>query len=136
MRVVLDTNVLVSGVLTTHGVCAQILDLLVDGLFEICVDHRVFDEYDTVLHRQELGFDSDDVEELMWLLRSIALPVAAVPLAVTLPDPADLPFLEVAEAARAILVTGNTRHYPNDMCGGVRVLSPAEFLELIRASSR
>lgn len=136
MRVVLDTNVLVSGVLTTHGVCGQILDLLVEGLFDIYVDHRILDEYDTVLHRQELELDSNDVEELMGFVRSVTLPVSAVPLAVVLPDPDDLPFLEVAGAAAAVLVTGNTRHYPSDLCGGVRVLNPAEFLELIRASAQ
>jgi len=42
----------------------------------------------------------------MELIRRIARPVAAVPLNVELPDPDDRPFLEVAAAAEAILVTG------------------------------
>jgi putative PIN family toxin of toxin-antitoxin system len=132
VRVVLDSNVVVSGVLTTHGVCGQILDLLVEGLFEICVDHRILDEYHNVLHREELGLDPDDIDELIGFVRSRALPVTAVPRAVVLPDPDDLPFVEVAGAAGAILVTGNTRHFPSDICTGVKILSPAEFLELIR----
>ena len=49
MRVVLDTNVIVSAAMTTHGTCGQIVDLLAEGMFEICVDDRVLDEYDTPL---------------------------------------------------------------------------------------
>jgi putative PIN family toxin of toxin-antitoxin system len=135
VRVVLDTNVIISGALTTHGVCGQILDLLLEGVFEICVDDRIIDEYDTVLLRKEFGLDPDDVEELIGFVRSVGLSVTAIPHTLDLPDPDDLPFLEVAEAAGAILVTGNTRHYPGDSCGGVKVLTPGEFLELIRSSS-
>jgi len=134
VRVVLDTNVIISGVLTTHGVCGQILDLMIEGLFEICLDDRILDEYNTVLLREEFKLDSDDVEELIGFIRSSALPVTAVPRIRELPDPDDLPFLEIAEAAGAILVTGNIRHYPSDSCDSIKVLTPREFLSLIRAS--
>ena len=135
MRVVLDTNVIVSGVLTTHGTCAQIVDMLGEGIFEICTDDRILDEYDSVLHRSHLGIVPEDSDIVIELVRRIACPVAAVPLAVALPDPDDRPFLEVAAAAGALLVTGNTRHYPRRASAGVKVISPAEFLELIRRPS-
>lgn len=135
MRVVLDTNVIVSGVMTTHGTCAQIVDMLGEGIFEICADDRILDEYDSVLHRSHLGIVPEDSDRVMELVRRIACPVAAVPLAVALPDPDDRPFLEVAAAAGALLVTGNTRHYPRHASSGVKVISPAEFLELIQRPS-
>jgi predicted nucleic acid-binding protein len=47
-----------------------------------------------------------------------------------LPDPEDAMFLEVAQAASAILVTGNIRHYPENVCGDVIVRKPQEWLEM------
>jgi len=41
MRVVLDTNVIVSGLLTPGGVCGQILDELAEGHFDICVSDAI-----------------------------------------------------------------------------------------------
>ncbi len=87
---------------------------------------------DAVLRRPELGIDPADVDHVMELVRRTALPIVAPPLPANLPDPDDLPFLEVASAAGAVLVTGNARHFPAEACEGVRVLSPAEFLEVLR----
>jgi uncharacterized protein len=134
MKVVLDTNVIVSAILTAQGVCAQILDMLTEGVFGIYVDDRILAEYDTVLRRPQLHLILDDAAEVMAWIRSVAEPVGAVPLPVELPDAGDMPFLEVAASASAILVTGNTRHYPKRGRVGVTVLTPREFLELLRRS--
>ncbi len=134
MKVVLDTNVIVSAVLTAHGVCAQIFDMLTDGVFGIYVDDRILAEYDSVLRRPYLRLIPDDAAEVMELIRSVAEPVGAIPLPAELPDPGDMPFLEVAASAGAILVTGNTRHFPKRSRLGVTVLSPREFMELVRRS--
>lgn len=135
MRAVLDTNVVVSAALTTHGACGRILDVLSAGAFGLCADDRILAEYDSVLHRPELDIAPADAAVVMDLVRHMAVPVAAPPLSARLPDPDDLPFLEVAAAADAVLVTGNTRHFPKKACGDVRVLSPREFLEILRRAS-
>jgi hypothetical protein len=44
------------------------------------------------------------------------------------PDPRDLPFLALAHAAGAWLVTGNLKHFPEAVRNGVIVLSPAAYL--------
>ncbi|MCX5877879.1 MAG: putative toxin-antitoxin system toxin component, PIN family [Deltaproteobacteria bacterium] len=134
MKVVLDTSVIVSAVLTAQGVCARILDMLADAVFGIYVDDRILAEYDSVLRRPHLHLIPDDTAEVMELIRSVAEPVGPVPLPAQLPDPGDMPFLEVAASAGAILVTGNTRHYPKRSRVGVTVLSPREFIELLRRS--
>jgi len=47
----------------------------------------------------------------------------------SLPDPDDEPFLEIALAGNAAcLVTGNQSHFPAELCQGLKVLSPNEFL--------
>lgn len=135
MKVVLDTNVIVSAAMTGGGTCARIVDLMVDGAFELCVDARILDEYEAVLHRPELGICPADATVLLELLKSTATPVAAVPLPALLPDPTDLPFLEVAATAGAILLTGNLRHFPKKACEGTAVLSPRDFLDLMRHST-
>ena len=61
MRVVLDTNVLVSGLISKRGVCSRILRLLFDDVFQLCVDERILDEYESVLLRPELRIDTGDV---------------------------------------------------------------------------
>ena len=132
MRIVLDTNVLVAALLSPLGTCARLLDLVLDGAIAICADNRILQEYEDVLHRKELALPVAAVRAVLDFLRESAEPIAARPLATTLPDPDDLPFLEVAATAEAVLVTGNLRHFPKKACRAVRVIGPAECLELLR----
>jgi putative PIN family toxin of toxin-antitoxin system len=134
VRVVLDTNVLVSAVLTAHGTCARIVDMIADGALDLYADDRILAEYDSVLHRPELRIAPEDAGVILDLIRSITDTVAAIPLPVQLPDPDDAAFLEVAAASGSILITGNTRHFPTNARTGVSVMTPAEFLELLRGS--
>jgi putative PIN family toxin of toxin-antitoxin system len=134
VRVVPDTNVLVSAVLTAHGTCARIVDMIADGALDLYADDRILAEYDSVLHRPELRIAPEDAGVILDLIRSITDTVAAIPLPVQLPDPDDAAFLEVAAASGSILITGNTRHFPTNARTGVSVMTPAEFLELLRGS--
>jgi len=136
MRLVLDTNVLVSAVLTAHGACARIVDLVTDGGLDLSVDDRILAEYTEVLQRPELRIVRRDAAILLELIRSVAHPVAGDPLPVRLPDPNDETSLEVAAASDAILVTRNLRHYPKSSRGHVKVLTPAELLEVLRRSNQ
>jgi putative PIN family toxin of toxin-antitoxin system len=135
VRVVLDTNVLVSAVLTAQGTCARIVDMIADGALDLYADDRILAEYDSVLHRPELRIAPEDTGVILDLIRSITDTMAAIPLPVQLPDPDDAAFLEVAAASGSILITGNARHYPKNSHAGVSIMSPSEFLELLRGSS-
>ena len=58
--------------------------------------------------------------------------VGAVPLPLSLPDPDDAMFLEVASAGGAeYVVTGNIRHFPTDARQGITVVSPRDFIEIV-----
>lgn len=131
MKLVLDTNVIVSGLLTAHGHCARILDLVAEGVLLVCIDPRLLAVFGEVLHRTELDIAPADAAIVLDMLRGNAQPVVALPLAAALPDPDDLPFLEVAAAADAILVTGNMRHFPARARGGVSVVTPRELIEIL-----
>ncbi len=134
MKIVLDTNVLVSGLLQPFGPPGQILRLVASSELVLYHDPRILAEYQNVLHREKFGFDPERVEILLEEIRTGGIPVAARPLAIRLPDPDDEPFLEVALAGGAqCLVTGNVKHYPAKVRHGAEVLSPRSFIELYRA---
>lgn len=134
MNVVLDTNVLVSGLMTRSGTCARILDLVIDGRITAVLDGRISDEYRRTCLAPRLHLDAEAVRGFLHLLDDCAENVVALPLKLDLPDPDDLPFLEVATEANAVLVTGNRKHYPARALGLVKVTTPREFLEMLRPS--
>lgn len=129
MNIVLDTNVLVSALLSPFHPPGRILDLLLAGKISLAHDDRILAEYRAVLLRPKFGFDRRSVEDLLDECATGGLAVAAPPLKLNLPDPTDAVFVEVAAVAGAPLVTGNGRHFPPGRCAGIVVLSPAAFLE-------
>lgn len=133
MKIVLDTNILVSGLLQPFGPSGQIVSLVASGELILCHDPRILAEYRDVLLREKFRFDPDRVEALLDQIRACGILVMGRPLAVRLPDPDDQPFLEVALSGNVqCLVTGNGKHYPAETRQGVEVLSPREFIELSR----
>ncbi len=133
MRIVLDTNVLVSGLLSGTGPPGRIVSLLPESLFVLCIDDRILAEYGEVLRRPHLGLHPETVERLLADLEEEGERVVGLPLPERLPDPSDEPFLEIAVAAGAdFLVTGNLRHFPARSRHGVEVLSPRAFLDALR----
>jgi len=135
LRIVLDTNVLVSGLLSPYGAPADVVRLVVSGGVTLCVDARILVEYGQVLARPKFAFDPDKVEALLDFIESEAVPVMPTPLDHGLPDPSDEAFLEVAIAGQAdALVSGNLVHDPARARAGVTVLGPADFLAWARGA--
>lgn len=133
MRAVIETNVLVSGVLNPHGPPGRIVDGILAQSFVVLYDDRILVEYRDVLSRPVFEFRRIEVEAFVDFAEATGESVVAPRLAVVLPDPDDLPFLEVAAAAGAdALVTGNVRHFtPRRGSHGVNVCTPVDFLRLL-----
>ena len=131
MIVVMDTNVLVSGMINPHGPPGRLMDLLRSGDLRVAVDDRILAEYDDVLHRPRLSryFVSSDLTQIMDYLRSGSMHVLVRQHIRGLPDQSDAPFLEVAMAAHVPLITGNVWHYPDEWRRECTVLAPADFLD-------
>ena len=129
MRIVLDTNVIVSGLLNPDGNPGRIVDLVLAGEVTLLADDRPLAEYRAVLRRPKFGFGSTDVSDFLDFLESQGERVVAIPLPSGLPDESDRAFLEVALAGRAeSLVTGNIRHFRVAHGGRLPIESPAEFV--------
>lgn len=130
MIIVLDTNVIVSGVLKPYSKAAAILSLVADGTIQLAYDLLLLSEYRDVLNRPRFNLAKEAVESFLAQVEQEGLLVSVKPLKFRLPDPDDEPFLEVALSARVkAIVTGNKRHFPKKEYEGVKILSPAEFLE-------
>jgi uncharacterized protein len=129
LRIVLDTNVIVSGLLNPEGNPGRIVDLFLAGEITLLVDDRILAEYRAVLRRPKFGFDADDVSDFMDLLEATSERVVAPPLGLKLPDESDRAFLEVAVAGGAdVLVTGNVRHFRLPRASRLALDNPAEFV--------
>jgi len=129
---VLDTNVLVSGLLSPNGPPGRLLDAILSRRLKIAFDDRILQEYREVLARPVFHFKPADVaafwEILPYQQHLVAMPVAGLQAS----DAEDTKFLEVAFTTDSkILVSGNERHFPAETCGGVRVISPREAFELL-----
>ena len=132
MRIVLDTNILVSGLLKPASDCGRIVEFCVGGALEICLDARILQEYRDVLHRPKFAFDAVEVDILMAGLEDAGLWLPIAPVNLVLDDPDDVVFLEVALGARAeFLVTGNRRHFPDSEFEGLTILGPGPFFAML-----
>ena len=131
MLVVLDTNVVVSGLLNENGKPARVLDLALEGRFQLAYDNRILGEYEDVLARPELRIHPARAQAVIAYLELAGKFVDASPLpADGYNDADDLPFAEVFISVRAdALVTGNLRHFTPLVEQGMAVFGPAGFLE-------
>lgn len=126
MRVVIDTNVLVAGLLSAGGPPGWIVEAVLAGDLEPAFDGAIRQEYEEVLRRPEFRFPPACINDILAALDQFGFLVSA---AAPWPDRDDEPFLAVAKASAGLLVTGNLRHFPPRVRGNVTVLSPREFVE-------
>ena len=129
MKIVLDTNVLVSGLLSPFGAPGEIVRMMASSEIALCVDARILAEYEEVINRPRFKIDANKKEVLMDCIRNNAEIHPTSPLPHTMPDEDDAPFLAVAISSKAsCLVAGNIKHYPANCREDVKVLAPMEFL--------
>ncbi len=128
----IDTNVLVSGLLSPYGPPGEIARLISSGALSLCFDARILSEYSQVLRRPKFPFHTEEIDALLEQIQSKGSVVASEPLPRRLTDPHDEAFLEVAVGGKAgMLVTGNLKHFPPSL-HHVKTVSPAAFIENYR----
>ncbi len=128
MKIVLDTNVLVSGLINPKGVPAKILNLILNEKIIVLYDNRIIREYETVLSRRKFRFEKEIIEPLIDFIKHEGSFIAADPLKIKFEDEDDKMFLEVAKSGDAeYLITGNIVHFPNEQF----IVTPKEFIEKI-----
>jgi putative PIN family toxin of toxin-antitoxin system len=137
VNIVIDTNILVAGLLSPFGACGEIVRMVSSGELILSFDARILSEYNEVLSRPKFKFASEKVAALLDYIVYRGQTVAPSPVANSLPDIDDEPFLEVAIASQVLcIVTGNQNHFPAELCHGIKVLSPKEFLIFYKKQKR
>jgi putative PIN family toxin of toxin-antitoxin system len=127
---VLDTNVLVSGLLSPSAPPGRLIDALLGRRLRLALDDRIEIEYREVLARPRLGIPSIRQEAFLAILQFQSHVTTRPWPYPSPPDEDDVAFLEVArETSERTVVTGNLRHFPHACRGPVVVLSPRAALE-------
>ncbi|MBN1625736.1 MAG: putative toxin-antitoxin system toxin component, PIN family [Deltaproteobacteria bacterium] len=131
MKIVLDTDVLVSGMLNPSGPPGRIVDFLRTDVVQLVVDDRIVAEYSDVLRRDYFlkYFSRSDSEDIIDYLSKNSHYSSSSVVIHNMPDEGDAPFLEMAITEDVPLVTGNLKHFPEKLRKGCTVLSPMQFLK-------
>ena len=131
IRIVVDTNVVVSGTLVEEGLPASILDLAANRKILMVVSADILAEYEEVLRRPRFKISPARVDQVLSVIRKTSALVKPGRTLAISRDESDNRFYESAEAGKAeFLVTGNTRHFPLHY-KGTKIVTPREFIELI-----
>lgn len=140
MRVVLDTNTLVSGVISSGGPPRRLLDAARTQAFEMCSSTVLLAELLDVLSRDKFAARLAQADltplNIVGELRRMARIVAPdnVPRVIE-NDPDDDHVLACAVAAQADLIVSGDKHLLSlgGQYKGIRIVSPTEALEFIKA---
>ena len=130
--VVVDTNVLVSALLSKHDDAStvQVLKALYEDRFTPLYNNEILSEYNDVLHRDKFHFPEATIQATINYFIKYGICVNRLTTDEILPDPKDLVFYEVCLAKReedSMLVTGNMKHFRAKPF----IVSPNELLDII-----
>ena len=131
--VVIDTNVLISALLSKHSDAAtvQVLNAVFDGTIIPVFNDEILAEYDNVLHRPKFKFSDTNIQLLLDTMKTYGVFAEQLITNEILPDPKDLVFYEVVMAKQdenAYLVTGNSKHFPKKPF----IVTPNELLDIMK----
>ena len=130
MKVVLDTNVFVSGVFF-GGPPRKILEAWRDNKIQLVLSPAILEEYQRVLRDLAVEFPGIEVEALLDFLILHAEIVVPRPLPPVIEaDPSDDKFLECAVAGKAACIASGDKHLLKlPKFRGIYILRPREFVE-------
>jgi predicted nucleic acid-binding protein len=134
-EVVLDTNVLVTGLRSRRGASYRLISLIGTGVFGISISVALALEYEEVLKRAGLipllsGAAADAFPEYIFQASNLVPSVHSI--RPSLSDPDDELVLELAAQRGATILTYNKRDFAGAAKRGIGVLTPAEFLSMLR----
>ena len=130
LRLVIDTNVLISAAIKPAGLQRTVLQLAITKPARLYVSRSILEEYGEVLARPELKIRKGLRQQFLQLIKNHSYIVAPTQQLEVIGDPDDNIFLECADAAKAdYLVTGNQKHFPR-FWKKTKVITPREFISL------
>ena len=132
IRVVVDTNILISSLLSPEGNEAEIILAIQNRFIVPCLMETIVEEYTQVLARPKFKFKPERISSMLAVLHDQGQMFEPTETPYLSPDPTDTKFLQCAFASSAdFLVTGNKRHFPTSPYGSTRVVKARELLTQI-----
>jgi putative PIN family toxin of toxin-antitoxin system len=148
MKVILDTNIIVSAFLNPRGIPGEIVSLALSEKIILCYDNKILSEYMEVLNGSKFNFNKELVNDFLEFVKTYGDYIVAEPQEILFVDEDDKIFYDVlkssdAQAALAAgtiissstrpegtqanyIITGNKKHYPKEE----NILSSREFKEI------
>ena len=131
LRLVLDTNVIVSAAIKPEGLQRTVFLVAITKPVRLYVSENILAEYAAVLARRELKIRKGLRRQFLQLIRNHSQVIVPSRLPQVTSDTDDNMFVECADAARAdYLITGNQRHFPK-FWKSTKIISSREFLDVI-----
>ena len=131
LRLVVDTNIVVSAALKPDGLQRTVLLLAITKPARLYITDAIMAEYREVLARPRMKIRKGLQQQLLQLVRNRSNVVKPARTLQITSDPDDNKFLECADAARAdYLVTGNQRHFPK-FWKKTKVITSSEFISIV-----
>jgi uncharacterized protein len=134
LKVVFDTNVIVSAALYGKSLPALLLSLGLEDKVKFFVSPALLREYETVLRRPRFKLGHKETGELIGKIKEKAVMIIPIrELEILKEDPTDNRILECAAKSKAdFIITGNRRHFPFEEFKGCKIATPREFIDKIR----
>jgi putative PIN family toxin of toxin-antitoxin system len=123
-KVVLDTNILVSAMLTINGIPARITEMALDGELSVCYNSNILLEYNNVLYRPQFNFNAKKVQNIVSTITELGIELMPTASNFPMTHESDRKFYDLHKAANAILITGNIKHFPKEST----IIKPADFI--------
>lgn len=114
MIVVIDTNIIVSALLSEDGKAFKFFSQVLDGKYDVVISKEIINEYSEVLTREKFGFPRKYVQYILDWFDENAIMIDIKKSDIMMIDEKDRIFYDVAKAYNAKLVTGNIKHFPVD----------------------
>ena len=130
-RVVVDTNVLVSSILSPENSPAMVMDLVSDRYLALYFCLSILDEYRRVLAYQKLRISLQTQIMIIKTIIELGFIIEPESSSMYFMDESDRIFYDTAKAVGATLISGNTRHFPNDPY----IMTPGDFLRSLQRDS-
>lgn len=139
MRILLDTNVLVSALLSSAGPPGRILDLIRRDRHVLISSTYLSDELRSVCSRRHLQgrILSEELDALVYSMEATGLVVTELPQVNYSPDPKDNPILATALAGNAdLIVSGDKSHMQSlGHVQDIPIVTPREALDWLRSNA-